>query len=398
MTSPEEARPSIGLVLSGGGARGAYEAGALGYIADELPALLDRVRVITGTSVGAVNAAYIASRGLSVSAVHELEDIWRTLVVDDLVSVDRGGLQELLAAGGKRLIGRPVRSPPVGLLRVDGIAKLVGEKADWKGLRKVVKSRRLDAVGVAATDIASGRTSFFVDYADELSPRWSRGGDASSVVRTGLGPAHVLASAAIPMIFPPVEVGGRWYMDGGVRCNTPLSPALGLGADRLLILSVRAAPEARLSAPEGGFSGFGQIVGKVLDSVFLDRIAFDLDRLERINDMVEILEESCGDALTKVHAALKLRDRPAYRAIRYCHIRPSRDLGALAAEHLAHLSGSGRVLSVARILKALFQDDEGTTGDAASFLLFDGEFCGSLIEAGRRDAAAQRTELEKLLA
>lgn len=386
----------VGLVLSGGGARGAYEVGVLSYIAEQMPKLLERVRVVTGTSVGAVNGAFLASHGVTPAAVDDLVRIWRGLTIDDLVGLDRAGIRELLATGGKRLIGRPVKSPPVGLLRVDGIVKLVGEQADWRGLRKVVRSRRLDAVGFAATDIASGRTVFFVDHAEGLSPRWANGDDAPLIEPAALGPAHVLASAAIPILFPPVAVGGRWFMDGGVRYNTPLGPALGLGAQSLIIVSVRAVAEAQQPAPVGEFSGFGQIVGKVLDSVFLDRIGFDLDRLHRVNDWIDAVLEHGGEAaLASVHANLAARGRPAYRHVPVAHVRPNRDLGALAAEHLKQ-AGSGRRFSFARVLSALFLDDQGTTGDAASFLLFDGGYAQTLIEAGRRDADLVRDALAKL--
>ena len=379
------AASSIGLVLSGGGARGAYEIGVLSYVAEHLPSVLDRVRVVTGTSVGAVNGAFLASRGVTRESVWELCDIWRSLEVDALVALDHVGMRELITAGGKRLINRQVKSPPVGLLRVDGIIKLVAERADWRGLRKVVRSGRLDAVGFAATDIATGGTRFFVDYNDRIAPRWPRGEDAPFPDRTALGPAHVLASAAIPILFPPVSVGGRWFMDGGVRYNTPLAPALSLGAEALLVVSVRAAPEAQLSAPDGEFSGFGQIVGKVLDSVFLDRIGFDLDRLGRITDVVAAIEKSGPAALSAFQGELASIGRPRYRHIHCAHVRPSRDLGALASDHLASAK-TGRALSFSRVLKALFQDDKGTTGDAASFLLFDGGYAEELIQAGRRDA------------
>ncbi len=387
---------SIGLVLSGGGARGAYEVGVLSHVAEHLPDLLARVRVVTGTSVGAVNAAYLASHGMTTEAVRELEALWKSLVIDDLVALDRAGISELLAAGGKRLIGRPVKSPPIGLLRVSGIAKLVAERTEWRGLRRVVRSGRLDAVGFAATDVSTGRTHFFVDHRGTLKPRWARGDDAVVPIRTQLGPSHVLASAAIPILFPPVEVSGRWYMDGGVRNNTPLSPALGMGAQALFIISVRADSDAHLAAPTGEFSGFGQIVGKVLDSVFLDRVAFDLDRLMRINDMLRAIESVGGEALAdQVREALVGIGRPRYRRVRFAHVRPSRDLGALAAQHLDAAHG-GRPFSFARVLRALFQDDTGTTGDAASFLLFDGGYAATLVDEGRRDAEANHAALERL--
>lgn len=395
--SSAPARPSIGLVLSGGGARGAYEVGVLLHIADQLPELLERVRVVTGTSVGAVNGAYLASRGVTPVAVRELALLWRSLTLDELVGIDRIGLRALLAAGGKRLVGRAVSSPPVGVLNVDGIAKLVNEHTDWRGLRRVVRGGRLDAVGFAATDIATGRTHFFVEHAPHLTPRWGRGDDAPIPVPTRLSPPHVLASAAIPVLFPPMAVEGRWYMDGGVRHNTPLSPALGLGADALLIISVRAVVDAHKSAPAGDFSGFGQIVGKVLDSVFLDRVAFDLDRLTRINDLVSAISASGGpEVLGRVTTTLGQLGRPLYREVRFAHVRPGRDLGALASEHLGKTKGAS-ALSFSRVLRALFQDDTGTTGDAASFLLFDGGYASTLLDEGRRDAERLHDGLAALL-
>lgn len=386
---------SIGLVLSGGGARGAYEAGVLLHVAEHHPTVLERIRVVTGTSVGAVNAAFLASRGLTVQAVRELADIWLSLEIDQLVAIDRRGVSELFAAGGKRLIGRAVMSPPVGLLDVGGIARIVTERTDWRGLRKVVRSGRLDAVGFAATDIGNGKTVFFVDHEGAVSPRWARGADAPIAERTNLGPLHVLASAAIPILFPPVAVGGRWFIDGGVRYNTPLSPALAMGADSLLILSVRATEDVHMDAPPGSFAGFGQIIGKVLDSVFLDRVGYDLDRLQRVNDWVAAVEEGGPVEVARIRDALRARGRPAYRTVKFAHVQPTRDLGALAATHLQRARGAGP-FSFARVLRALFQDDTGTTGDAASFLLFDGGYAETLIEQGRADAARNDAALSAL--
>jgi NTE family protein len=386
-------RDRVGLVLSGGGARGAYEVGVLDYLADQLPDLLRRIRVVTGTSVGAVNGAFLASHELELSAVKELVRLWSELSIDAMLKLDRPGVQALLRAGALRLTGRGVTSPPVGLLSVEGIAKLVLDEVDWRRLSRAVQHGRLDAVGLAATDVATGRTHLFVDHHDSLTPSWSRGEDSPIAVRTRLTPAHVLASAAIPLIFPPVQVGDRWYMDGGLRNNTPVSPALCLAADALLIVSVRA-PVERHEVPLGsGWPGFGQVVGKVLDSVFLDRVSFDLDRLVKLNDFVDAAAATGDEQAAR--AVLAARGRKAYRHVPFAHVRPSRDLGAMASTHLAAVVGK-RPLSIARLLRALFQDDAGSTGDAASFLLFDGAYARALIDVGRADAAANHATLAKL--
>jgi NTE family protein len=390
-------RPRVGLVLSGGGARGAYEVGVLQHVAEHLPDLLSRIEVVTGTSVGAVNAAFLAARGLGRQAVDELAAIWRALALDELIGFDRAGLRALLKAGGLRVIGRDVASPATGVLDVTGIVKLVHEKADWRSLRRVVRSGRLRGVGLAATDIGTGRTHLFVDHKDGLYPRWTEGDDGCIPQRVVLSPSHVLASAAIPLLFPPIRVGSRWYMDGGLRNNTPLAPALALGAERLLIVSVRTKGEA--DVPSGGargaFPGFGQMVARVLDSVFLDRVGFDLDRLTRINDIVEALEAEGGDVADDVRARLVARGHPPYTFVPYAHVRPNADLGALASEALARVATGSR-FSFGRVLQALFTDDAGTTGDAASFLLFDGGYAEVLLGAGRADAEREHAALAAL--
>lgn len=387
---------SIGLVLSGGGARGAYEVGTLLHIADELPDLLSRVRVISGTSVGAVNGTYLASKGLTPQAVRDLAAIWRSLDIDHVVGFNPRQASQFLTAGGLRLIGKRVPSPAAGLFSVEGISKLVGASVDWKGLRHNVRCGRFDAVSVAATDVASGDTLLFVAHEASVVPHWSVSDPTLVPRRVVLRPHHVLASAAIPILFPPVRVSSRWFVDGGIRYNTPLSPALSLGSDALLIVSVRAAASARVESPPGPeFPGIGQVIGKLLDSMFLDRVAWDLDRLARINEVVSALETVDPSALPKLQDELIRRGRRPYRYIPFAEVRPSYDLGALAAEHLRRAAKASR-LSFARLLKMLFLDDTGTTGDAASFLLFDGQYAEELMRAGREDAAAAHDQLSRL--
>jgi NTE family protein len=383
----------IGLVLSGGGARGAYEVGVLLHIAETLPSLLDRVRVITGSSVGAVNGAYLAAGRLTPDCIRALAKMWRGLKMDDIVSVSRSGALRMIATASFRLMSRSVRSPVTSLLQVDGLWKMVMRQTDWRGLHRAIRGGRFDAVATAATDIASGQTHLFIEGRKEIVKLWATH-DATLVPKqTILGPHHVLASAAIPVLFPPVRVQGRWYMDGGVRYNTPLSPALYLGAESLIIISVRAQ---RSESPRpDAFPGVGQMVGKLLDSVFLDRVAFDLDRLTRINDMVEAIAHIGEGALEKLREHLVARGRRPYRYVPLASVRPKKDLGALAAEYLAQ-SGKTHPLSFGRVLSALFEDDAQTSGDAASFLLFDGGYASLLIEAGKKDAAAVHEEFERL--
>lgn len=378
---------SIGLVLSGGGARGAYEVGVLLHLAEALPEVLARIRVITGSSVGAVNAAFLAARQLTPEGVRALAGLWSGLKMDDIVAVSRSGTVKMLGSAVLRLATSAVRSPIASLLQVDGLRKLVMESTDWRGMHRAIRGGRFDAIATAATDIASGQTHLFIEGRRGVVNGWSTHDQQLVPLETLLSPSHVMASAAIPVLFPPVRVHGRWYMDGGLRYNTPLSPALYLGATSLIIITVRAQrPES--PRPEE-FPGLGQMVGKLLDSVFLDRVAYDLDRLTRINDMVESIERLGPEAMPRIREDLRRRGRRPYRRVPIASVRPRRDLGALAAEYL---SGRAHPLSFGRVLSALFADDTQTSADAASFLLFDGGYAAALIEAGRADAAAVHEE------
>lgn len=383
---------TVGLVLSGGGARGAYEVGALSFIAEAMPDLLERVKVLAGSSVGAINAVFLASRGLTPEAVRELVGIWKGLDIEEFLTVSRFGAARMVGAASLRFLGQRRRSPTSSLLSVERIARVVAENTDWRGLHRQIRHGRFRAVAIAATEVASGSTHLFVE--GEEPSTW-RGSPTSIRRRLLLGPSHVLASAAIPFFFPPVEIGGLWYVDGGLRHNTPLSPAIQLGANRLLLITVRSANP--VSAATDGFPGLGQVLGKVLDSVFLDRVSFDVDRLSTMNQILAAVEATGPDVLERFQKELVARGHPPYMQIPFAVIRPRRDLGVIAAEHLARVEAKGPS-SLLRVLRTLFEDDAGATADAASFFLFDGHFATTLIDEGWRDASEHRAELLKLLA
>lgn len=369
---------TLALVLAGGGARGAYEAGVLAHVADAHPEVLDRIRIITGSSVGAVNGVFLASHGLTRDAVHALVRLWQGLAIDDVLGVARLDMLRLFGAAPLRLLNRSARSPAVGVLDGSGLWRLLAREIDWDGLHRHVDAGRFDAVAILGTDIATGRTHVFTEARDPSRVRLMK--PDTEMVATRLSRPHVLASAAIPLLFPPIRVRGRWYMDGGVRNNTPFSSALHLGADALFVVDVHGTNEA---PDPSDFPGIGMIVGKLLDAIFLDRVEFDLDRLRRINDVVMAAEEA--GVLEPVRSALRARGRPAYRYIPHVVVKPTRDLGRLAAVHVGRVSSRW---SFIRVLDALFEDDAKASGDAASFLLFDGAFASELVEIGRRDAAA----------
>ena len=383
---------SLGLVFSGGGARGAYEVGVISWLADHLPELLAEVRVLTGSSVGAVNAAFLASHQLTPHSVRELVDLWCTLSIDQVMTLSALSAGRMLK---QRIFGLGPNERPVGLLNTSPLNRLIVDRVDWDGLVKAVKGPRLDAVAIAATDIGSGSTHVFFDYNRQrvVEPHWPE--DRSMVGwETELRPEHILASTSLPLLFKPVPIGDRWYCDGGLRQNTPLAPALRLGATKLLAISVKsqqpASPRAR------GFPGMGHLLGKLMNSVFLDRMLWDLDRMHRINDVLLAAERQGGPELVSaLQRELVGMGRRPYSFVNYVGIRPSRDIGVLAAETLAHPERLNSRLI--RLMNRSLRDRTGVA-DTASYLLFDGFFASRLIELGYQDAGERRVELESLIA
>jgi NTE family protein len=387
------AHDSIGLVLSGGGARGAYEVGVLRYIAQHFPGLLERVQVIAGSSVGAVNTAYLASRGLDPKAVEDLVALWTNLELDRLVTFSSLSAVRMLGAGALRLLRGGTKSPVTGLIDADGLWQIVAKETDWDAIHRHVRNGRFKAVAITATEIARGETHVFVDARDSLDIRGQRLFTDFVAIPGELNLPHVLASAAIPFLFPPIRIGTRWYVDGGVRHNTPLSPALRFGADALLIITVSG--HERTDASADAFPGIGEILGTMLDATFVDRVAFDLDRLDRINDFLAAIDEEEPSLRDRITARLRDKGRSSYRYVPYGSVKPSIDFGAVAAESMREIKASG-VLSMSRLLAALFEDDPHRSGEAASFLLFDGRYASKLIAHGYADAKQQHAALAEL--
>ncbi|MBD90177.1 MAG: hypothetical protein CL940_07555 [Deltaproteobacteria bacterium] len=385
--------PQIGLVLSGGGARGAYELGVLQWIAEHEPEVLSSIRVLTGSSVGAVNAAYLASHGVSPSAVTSLVELWCSLEMSDVLDASYLRMLRILGSGTRRLFGRGA-TPATGIFRVDGLRELVQREIAWPRLHERLASGELDALAVAATDIATGGTHLFVHHSPQLPvPRWPH--DRSMIGHTvEMRPEHVLASTSLPLLFSPVKVEGRWYTDGGIRQNTPLSPALRLGANRLVVISL-GGPDQSVERP-GTFPGIGQLVGKLLNSLFLDRMRWDLDRLDRINDVLDAGTREFGESfLPRIQEQLGRLGRRPYAPIPYVNIKPSGDIGQLAARLMREVPALGDALS--RPMRSLLMSDNLAAADAASYLLFDGRYAAALIEEGYRDAGKYGEALRDLV-
>jgi NTE family protein len=368
---------TLGLVLTGGGARGAYQVGVLKWIARNYPDI--SVPILTGVSAGAVNTAKLAAApGTFAQAVSELEHLWRHLTIEQVFHVDAWTLMRNAVGWGLRLMsGGSTSAPrvrgfldtqPLRELLTDALAPVNGQIT---GIDYNLARGRLYAVAMITTSYTTGQTVVFVKGVD-IEP-WAR-----PQRRTIMGPITIetiMASAALPIFFPAVNIGDEWYGDGGIRLAAPLSPALHLGANRILAISTRY-DRSGAEAGRAQISGYpppAQVLGALLNAVFLDLVDQDAVRLERLNDVLE---------------KLPLDERQGMRIVRFMQVRPSVDLGRLAAEYEHTLPRTFRFMT-----RGLGTREQASP-DMLALLLFQPEYLGRLIDLGEEDAERMAPDLE----
>jgi NTE family protein len=365
------------LVLAGGGARAAYQVGVLGAMADWLPAdAACPFEVLVGTSAGALNAATLVSRAASFrEGVAVLEKVWSEFHVDQVVRADpgatlRGGLHWVVSM----ITGGWLLPPPRSLLDTSPLRELLLRTIPMDGIRASIEAGLVRALAVATTSYSTGQAVAFFDGAASVE-EWARVRRAG--VRRRIDIEVLMASSAIPFIFPAGQVDGDYYGDGAMRQLAPLSPAVHMGANRVLVVGTRA--EAAASPADGSVDrppSPGHLLGFVLDSLFTDGLSIDLERLRQIN------------AILQMNGAGMVPDR---RPIEALVIEPSDDPTALARRHLNAMPRSLRTLL--RTIGAL----EARGGLLASYLLFESAYTTELMRLGRADAQARRHEIEAYL-
>ncbi len=386
--------------------RGAYEVGIVAGIMEVLdpePGSDPVFQIFAGTSVGAINATYLASNSAHADhGVERLAEVWNSLRLEDHARFRPFGLARLPESLARfRSKGAEVSGS--SLLDSRGIEVLVRRSIDWAKLHENIDRGRIDAVMVAALHVLSGRTTLFTERAPHCRIEPTR--DERKV--TSFEPItadHVLASAAIPLLFPTRRIGKHYYCDGGLRFNTPIAPAIRAGAERLVIVSVRHERSQReIAAAEHADAGKGGelssvfLIGKLLNALLLDPVAYDLQVLERLNQVMEVLEETLdADDLERIQRVWIQHRGAPYRRLKKLVFQPSRDLGRVAGEFIKKSLKTTHLRPVAKyIIEKFASDAPEPEADWASYLLFDGSFAHELMEIGRQDARAQADKIRE---
>lgn len=367
-------KPLTGLILAGGGARGAYQVGVLKGIAELSAPGQNPFPVISGVSVGAINAVAMASQVEDFKeGVARLERMWVRLNPSKIFrtgfwTITFSGLHWLaaLTLGGLGI------SSPKSLFDTSPLRALLTRSIDFSAVARAIDTGALKAIGVTASSYACGRAITFFEGEESLK-EWKRG--RREGVRARLSVDHIMCSTALPLIFPAQPLGNDYYGDGSMRLISPLSPAIHLGADRILVIGMRdelpdPAPD-RASA--GEYPSLGRIGGYALDILFNENLGEDIDRAARINHTISLL-------------APDEAEKTPLKTIEILTIRPSADVREIARKHARHLPWMIRVL-----LKST--GSWGGNWQLPSYLMFEPHFCRDLIELGYRDTLAMKQQI-----
>lgn len=367
-------------MLGGGGARAAYQAGVLHALAQQAPDL--QFPILTGVSAGAINAAHLANTtGSWVDSTERLVKLWANIRSEDVIGTRGAPLVTNALRWSIRLFsgGTDPVPPTRGMLDTEPLRRFLHKElsADRNGhlpqVQRNLEAGRLDALAITSTNYATGQAISWV--ASKNAAMWERPLRRSAPCEMNV--EHIMASASLPLFFPAVEIAGHWHGDGGIRLTAPLSPALHLGAQKILVISTRRMPGKAATVDENAsaYPAPAKILGTLMNAIFLDNLDFDAANLERINQL--------------------LSDQPtsetSLRPVDLLVIRPSEDLAAIAAEHEFELPGALKFLTRG------WGTRQTRTPDSLAMLLFESGYTQRLIELGKADARAQMPRLRQFL-
>ena len=371
----------LAVVLTGGGARAAYQVGVLRAVARHFPNT--RFDIITGVSAGAINALFLAARQTGLpETIAELSGLWESLRIESVFRVDAFSLARHLLGWGFRLVagGSPLKPRVKGLIDTSPLRDLLGrvfphdERGVILGVKENVQRCEPDAIAITTLNYTTGQTVTWVDGCEIET--WAR--PLRRAVMTDFTVDHVMASAALPILFPAVRLGDSWHGDGGIRLTAPLSPALHLAADRILAISTSHAKSFEEASQHQtvGYPPPAQILGQLMSAIFLDVIDEDALRLQRSNEFLRDLPPE---------------QRRGYRPVDLVVVRPSRDLSALAAQYEPLLPRGFRFL-----MRSL-GTRETSRPDFLSLLMFERNYLREMITIGEADGEKRVDDIGKLL-
>ena len=371
----------VGLVLPGGGARAAYQVGVLKAISEMLPKHSPSpFPIVSGTSAGAVNATVLASRAERFGvAVSRLGRVWGGFRSNQVFHTDAMTMLKSSAHWLAALVfgGLGVANPK-SLLDNSPLRQLLAHYVDFTGIERSIAHGHLQALAITGSGYSSARSVTWFQGLQDLEP-WSRARRLGRVEAITLD--HVMASIAIPVIFPPVQIGYEYFGDGVIRQATPLSAAIHLGADRLLVIGVRNEVPNPALTEAASFPSFGEIAGYMLDTLFMDSLYADLETLTRVNQLVQAAPEAAaqlpGGRLRPIHTLV---------------IIPSEDILKIASRHAKEMPTAVRAL-----LKGLGSGRK-SGAQLISYLLFEAKYTKDLMALGYRDGMEARDHLTRFIA
>jgi NTE family protein len=376
---PQEAR--VGLVLTGGGARAAYQVGVLRAISEMLPADAPcPFPIICGTSAGAINAIVLAANASNFRhGVRQLMTVWKNFHVHHVYRADPLGVMHnsgkwIMAA----LTGGLGRQTPISLLDNSPLAHLLGTRLDFSGVQGAIDRGDLYAFSITCSGYTSGQSVTFYQGVPGLEP-WHRARRIGIPATIGL--EHLMASSALPFIFPAMHINREFFGDGSMRQIAPVSPALHLGANRLFVIGVgRQLQSQQERIKTEAYPSLAQIAGHCLNSIFLDSLEVDLERLQRINRTLSIMPPE-----------VRAKNNMPLHEVDFRVISPSEALEKIAVGHVHELP-----LTIRTLLYTVGALKKGGS-NLVSYLLFEKEYCRALIKLGYNDSMQRRDELMKFL-
>jgi len=375
-----DGRPKLGLIMTGGGARAAYQVGVLRALTELLPAEVNNpFPIICGTSAGAINAAVLAmNAGDFRRGVRRLMAVWKNFRVHHVYRADPwGAISNSARWIYTVLTGGAFDQRPVSLLDNAPLAVLLGRQLEFPAIQRAIDAGHLAAFSVTCSGYTSGQSVTFFQGVSSLQP-WQRARRIGVPMPITLD--HLLASSALPFIFPPVHINREYFGDGSMRQIAPVSPALHLGADRLLVVGVGRQQQQPERVRAETHPSLAQIAGHALNSIFLDSLEVDLERLQRINRTIEMVPQE----------TLERSNYPLHQ-VEFRVITPSEELERIAVTH------AGELPLTIRALLHMVGAMRRSGANLLSYLLFERSYCRALIRLGYQDTIARKDELTAFL-